>query len=108
MYRRSFYVTNHEQEFVDWVKLTTVAFEVDTLLLKTAPFVEIRSHPKHNRKIGQRPQLFEARVPAMVSAIPPAINTALMIGETRSLRLVCTPIFASPIFTPCVSLCGIV
>jgi hypothetical protein len=28
------------------------------------------------------------RAPAMLSAIPPAINTTLMMGETRSLWLV--------------------
>jgi hypothetical protein len=43
------------------------------------------------------------RAPAIVNAIPPAISTPLMIGDTRSLLLVCTPMFISPALIPCVS-----
>src|SRR5579862_2783881 len=47
-----------------------------------------------------------ARPPAIANAIPPAISTALMIGDTRSLWLVWMPMFTSPALMPCVSLLG--
>jgi hypothetical protein len=39
----------------------------------------------------------------MVSAIPLALSTALMIADGRSLSLVCAPMFISPAFILCVS-----
>jgi hypothetical protein len=39
----------------------------------------------------------------MVSAILPALSTALMIADTSSLSLVSTPMFISPAFILCVS-----
>src|SRR5579863_2893103 len=47
-------------------------------------------------------QLFDLpwRAPAMASAIPPAISTALTIGDTRSLLVVCNPMFISPALMP--------
>jgi hypothetical protein len=45
--------------------------------------------------------------PAIIKPAPPKINTALMIGETRSLCLVWMPMFTSPALMPWFSLCGI-
>jgi len=47
------------------------------------------------------------RAPPTVSAIPPAISTTLMIGDTRSLWVVSTPMFTSPALIPCFSVWGI-
>src|SRR4051794_33175402 len=44
-----------------------------------------------------------ARTPATAISTPPQISTMLMIGERRSLWVVCTPKLTSPALIPCVS-----